>query len=73
MIGIIAEKACTRYTDIRAITVSIPESVTSLRGVCRLQKNEQMCWNGELEEEKQFSSKWQEGAAECAFIAWWYL
>lgn len=48
MTRIIAEKASTCYTDITTILVSIPESLTSLCEVPRLQENKQMCWNGEL-------------------------
>lgn len=47
--GIIAEKASTCYTDITTIPVSIPDSLTSLCEVPRLQKNKQMYWNGKLE------------------------
>lgn len=71
--GIIAEKASTPYTDIITIPVSIPESLTSLSEVPRLQKNKQMCWNGELEKEEQLNCQWQEATVECAFIACWYL
>lgn len=71
MIGVIAEEVRTHYTDIKSITVSFPESFRSL--MCRLQKNEQMFWNRELEKEKQLNCKWQEATVECTFIACWYL
>lgn len=70
VIGTIAEKTSTPCTD---IPVSIPQSLLSVSEVSRLQKNKQMFWNGEVEEEEWFHSQWQEATMECAFRACWYL
>lgn len=61
----VAEKASPSYADITTIPVSIPESLTSQSELPRLQKNKQECWNGQLEEEEQLNSQWQEVTVEC--------
>lgn len=65
MTGTIAEKASPSYTDTTTIPVSIPESLTSLCKVPRLQKNKQECWNWQLEKEEQLNYQWQEVTVEC--------
>lgn len=68
MTGTIAEKASPSYTDTTTIPVSIPESLTSLSEVPRLQKNKQECWNGQLEKEEQLNCQWRAVTGECAHL-----